>query len=234
MTVSTCLDLGMIGMDEMSKSVEEHPLLIAQTGPLKGQRFTLDRVMVIGREPDCQVNIPDRQVSRYHARLLPVTTGVTLEDLGSKNGTHCNGEIVKSPVILRDGDLVQIALVQQFIFLTSDSTLPLASSATTNGRLRLDTRSRAVLVDGQAIDPPLSALQFHVLHALYEKSGQVVERHELVGRAWGAENAVGVSDEALDALLRRLRDRIASVDPGHNYIVTVRGHGVRLDNPPVE
>jgi DNA-binding response OmpR family regulator len=62
----------------------------------------------------------------------------------------------------------------------------------------------------------------------------VVERAKLVSEAWGDEEAVGVSDEALDALLRRLRERIAAVDSTHNYIVTVRGHGVRLDNPPGE
>jgi DNA-binding winged helix-turn-helix (wHTH) protein len=44
--------------------------------------------------------------------------------------------------------------------------------------------------------------------------------------------AVGVSDQALDALLRRLRDRIAAIDPAGSYIVTVRGHGIRLNNPP--
>ena len=32
-------------------------------------------------------------------------------------------------------------------------------------------------------------------------------------------------------LIRRLRDRLASLDPTHQYIVTVRGHGIRLDNP---
>jgi DNA-binding response OmpR family regulator len=37
---------------------------------------------------------------------------------------------------------------------------------------------------------------------------------------------------AIDALVRRLRDRLAEVDPGHNYIVTVRGHGFRFDNSP--
>ena len=218
----------------MTKHVEDHPLLIAQTGPLKGQRYPLDRALVIGREPDCQVTIPDRQVSRYHARISPAASGVTLEDLGSKNGTHCNGETVSEAVVLKDGDLVQIALIQSFLFLTSDATLPLTEELTLPGRLRLDTRSRGVWLNGEAIEPPLSALQFHVLHLLYEKSGQVVERHELVGDAWGKAEAVGVSDEALDALLRRLRDRIASVDPIHNYIVTLRGHGVRLDNPPVE
>jgi DNA-binding response OmpR family regulator len=41
-----------------------------------------------------------------------------------------------------------------------------------------------------------------------------------------------VSDQAFDALLRRLRDRIAAIDPVHQYITTVRGYGIRLDIPP--
>jgi DNA-binding response OmpR family regulator len=40
-----------------------------------------------------------------------------------------------------------------------------------------------------------------------------------------------VSDQALDALIRRLRERIAALDPEREYISTVRGHGIRLDNP---
>ncbi len=39
----------------------------------------------------------------------------------------------------------------------------------------------------------------------------------------------GVSEQAIDALVRRLRDRIAELDPKHQYIITVRGHGFRLD-----
>jgi DNA-binding response OmpR family regulator len=95
-------------------------------------------------------------------------------------------------------------------------------------------RSRQVWVDDRLVDPPLSALQFHVLRVLYENLGQVVDRQKLVTDAWGEEQAVGVSDQALDALLRRLRDRIAAIDPAHPYIVTVRGHGIKLENPPAE
>jgi DNA-binding response OmpR family regulator len=54
-----------------------------------------------------------------------------------------------------------------------------------------------------------------------------------VETVWGGEQSAGVSDQALDALIRRLRDRIAELDSAHQYINTVRGHGVRLDNPPV-
>ena len=96
----------------------------------------------------------------------------------------------------------------------------------------MDQRSRRVWVDNQLIDPPLSALQFHVLRVLSENAGQVVDRHQLVSEAWGDEQAVGVSDQALDALLRRLRDRIAEIDPEHTYIHTLRGHGIRLENQP--
>jgi hypothetical protein len=218
----------------MSSKPNEHPLLIAQTGPLKGQRFTVDRPIIIGRESSCEVVIPDRQVSRFHARLSLMPEGVMIEDLGSKNGTHCNGNLINGPMMLQDGDIVQIAVAQQFIFLTSDATMPLTEELPRRGRLRLEMRSRRVWINNQALDPPLSALQFHVLRVLYEKEGQVVERQDLVSEAWGDEQSVGVSDQALDALIRRLRDRLTSLDSSHIYITTVRGHGIRLDNPPVE
>jgi len=216
----------------MDRNLEEAPLLIGQTGPLKGERWVLNKILTIGRELTCEVVIPDRQVSHFHARLTPTLEGIVLEDLGSKNGVHRNGTPVVGQVTLQDGDTVQIALAQQFLYLTSDATVPLSDFEDASGRLRLDLRSRRVWVDNQVIDPPLSALQFHVLRVLSDHQGQVVDRHQLVSEVWGEEEAVGVSDQALDALLRRLRDRIAAIDPVHTYIVTVRGHGIRLDNPP--
>jgi DNA-binding response OmpR family regulator len=38
----------------------------------------------------------------------------------------------------------------------------------------------------------------------------------------------------LDALIRRLRDRLAAMDQGYDYIITVRGHGMKLENPILE
>ena len=218
----------------MEGNLTESPLLIAQNGPLKGQRWTLNKPLLVGRETTCEIVVSDRMVSRFHARITPMAEGVVLEDLGSKNGTHCNGNPVVGQVALQDGDTVQIALAQQFLFLTSDATVPLSEDEARPGRLRLDMRSRQVWVDDRLVDPPLSALQFHVLRVLYENRSQVVDRQQLVTNAWGEEQAVGVSDQALDALLRRLRDRIAAIDPAHPYIVTVRGHGIRLENPPIE
>jgi DNA-binding response OmpR family regulator len=142
--------------------------------------------------------------------------------------------------MLHDGDVVQIALAQQFVYISSDATMPLngdfdasftAGNLHENARLQLEKRSRRVWVNQREIVPPLSVSQYILLETLYEKPGQVVPRSIIIESVWGEEQAVAVSDQALDALVRRLRDRLAEFDPVHQYIVTVRGHGLRLDNP---
>lgn len=210
---------------------EDFPILVAQDGPLKGQRWSVSHTLMVGRDPTCEINVQDRQVSRFHARITPTPEGVTIEDLGSKNGTNHNGTELTAPVMLQDGDLLGIALAQQFLFLTSDATMPLAENGSRSGRLLMDQKSRRVWVNQQQVTPPLSAQQFKLLWMLYEKQGQVIARTELVIVVWGEDQMAGVSDQALDALIRRLRDRLAALDPTHQYIDTVRGHGVRLDNP---
>lgn len=222
----------------MERKSEDIPVLIGHTGPLNGQRWMLRRDLTVGRDVACEIVIPSRQVSRRHAIFSPTSKGVMLQDLESKNGTHLNGQLIEDRALLRDGDVVQIALAQQFIYLSSDATLPLEypiggeQPAEQTGRLRLEKRSRQVWIGEDEIVPPLSVSQFQLLEILVEKQGQVVSRREIIEKIWGEENAVEVSEQALDALVRRLRDRLASLDRQTNYIITVRGHGLRLDNPP--
>ena len=241
----------------MDNNSAEVALLVAQAGPLKGQRWAIDFQTTIGRESGCEIVISDRQVSRQHARLTILTDGVILEDLGSKNGTHHNGELISDKTQIQDGDIIQIALAQQFIFLSSDSTVPLNgdlddliamekgegnAQKSVKYRINLEKRSRRVWIqidddsDGYKeveILPSLSASQFRLLEALYNNHGRVVPRRELVEAVWGVEQAIDVSEQALDALVRRLRDRIADIDKNHAYVITVRGHGLRLDNPQI-
>jgi len=181
------------------------------------------------------VVIVDRQVSRYHARIERAPEGILLEDLGSKNGTYCNGERMDAPVLLKDGDMIQVALVQHFAYMSSDATMPLDTGVLPvekpRGRLRLDLQSRRVWVKDVEIVPPLSLQQFRLLQSLDRRRGEVVTRQELIDEIWGEDEAQGVSEQAFDALVRRLRERLLSLDPDLNYIVTVRGHGLRLENP---
>ena len=215
------------------------PVLIGQSGPLNGERWVIRGPMVIGRGDDCDIVIPDRKISRHHARVQPGSGGIVLEDLNSKNGTHYNGQPLKGSVTLTDGDLIQIALAQKFTYLSSDATIPLDFDAPIEAglekrRLKMDKRSRRVWANSKEVIPPLSVAQFTMLELLYIRDGLVVPREELVKAIWGEEEAYGVSDQALDALVRRLRDRLSEADNDHEYVVTVRGHGIRLENPPLE
>ena len=222
----------------MAKNNEDLPTIVAQTGPLNGQRWMIKDSLTIGRDRTCDVVVADRQVSRYHARFTITPDGALLEDMGSKNGTHCNGQPISDPVFVQDGDVVQIALAQQFVYLSSDATLPLDASlqqdfkALTQIRhLHLDKRSRRVWIKGKELLPPLSVSQFQLLEILFDSQGQVVTRERLIQAVWNKDEAVGVTEQALDALVRRLRDRLAAIDPTQAYLVTVRGHGLRLENP---
>jgi len=223
----------------MALDSEDFPSLVAQTGPLSGQRWIVKGDILLGRDDACHVVIQNRQVSRYHARLVNLPEGVQLEDLGSKNGTHVNGQEIMEPILLQDGDVIQIAYAQQFIYLSSDSTLPLelppgepSENIPVARLLRLDKRARRVWIGNDELLPPLSVSQYQLLEILSDNPGRVVTRSELVQAVWGQEDAVGISEQALDALVRRLRDRLGAINSTHQFLITIRGHGLRLDNPP--
>jgi hypothetical protein len=65
-------------------------------------------VNVIGRDPAAAVVIHAPDVSRHHAQLRVDGSQLTLEDLGSKNGTFVGTTRVTAPVTLRHGDEILI------------------------------------------------------------------------------------------------------------------------------
>jgi DNA-binding winged helix-turn-helix (wHTH) protein len=216
------------------QNVSENPVIVGLQGPLEGKKWDVIGELIIGREQDCDIAIVDRQVSRLHARLTNLGNNrIQLDDLGSKNGTYLKGELLKKSKILEDGDVIQIALIQKFTFYLSDATMPLEDLLPQGQlnlkRIILDAKSRRVWIKGKELLPPLSLPQFRLLYALSQQAGKVISRNELVQTVWQEEESEGISEQAVDALIRRLRGRLAEVDPGFEYLVTVRGHGLRLD-----
>jgi hypothetical protein len=76
--------------------------------------------VVVGREPPADVVIADKSLSRRHARFtLAGADEVTVEDLGSTNGTKVSGQRVERAAI-RPGDEVVLGSLSASIFLASD------------------------------------------------------------------------------------------------------------------
>lgn len=191
--------------------------------PLEGER------VLLGRAPECDIVLSGRLVSRHHAAIRRAEGTYTLEDLGSHNGTTVNGHPIDGPYVLRDGDRIELGGIGRLMFVDSDatSTRPLAPAA----GIWLDQASQDVWVDGQLLTPPLSPAQFRLLQVLAAHPDQVRSRDEIVAAIW-PDAADGVSDEALDALIKRVRARLGEVSAGQHYLVTLRGRGLILRSQP--
>ncbi|MBN1659405.1 MAG: FHA domain-containing protein [Anaerolineae bacterium] len=212
----------------MSEKREAALLLWMEGDEIKG-RWTLDQpVMTIGRWHDNDVVVDDRWVSRYHARVVRRDDRYVVEDLDSKNGTFVNGQRITAPAPLRDGDQVQVTPLVKLTFVDYASTAPLPGEMRRAG-VELDIAARQALVRGRPLDPALSHAQFTLLELLAEEPGRVYSRDEIVAAVWPEDESAGVSDEAIDALVRRVRLRLREIDPDTEYLVTVRGYGFKLE-----
>ncbi len=208
----------------------ETAMLILQRGGEPSIRWPLERSQItIGRSPDCDIVLDDRQVSRHHALIRWENGQYIVQDLGSKNGTHVNGRELTGPYVLQDGDEIQIALRYRMAFVDTEETAPLVLDLPPQG-LTLVKETRQVYIGGKELSPPLSLPQYRLLELLVDAGGSIVDREAVVHAVWPEAMEEGVSEQAIDALVRRLRERIAELDPDHTYILTVRGHGFRFQN----
>lgn len=81
------------------------------SGKYQGGEFPLvpGRQHIIGRSPELELALVEDMVSRKHAKLTVMDDGrITIEDLGSSNGTFVNGEQISRPTRLKDGDRILI------------------------------------------------------------------------------------------------------------------------------
>ncbi|MBI1917292.1 MAG: FHA domain-containing protein [Planctomycetes bacterium] len=86
--------------------------LVVERGARNGRTFWMhDPEMVVGRKKGCGLRIPSAAVSREHCRLQVFEGILTVEDLGSVNGTSLNGEAVTERQAVRPGDQLKVGPV---------------------------------------------------------------------------------------------------------------------------
>lgn len=74
-----------------------------------GGSYELDGELVLGREQGAaDVVLEDPGISRAHAAVRARGGQITVEDLGSSNGTFVNGDAISGEVELADGDEIQV------------------------------------------------------------------------------------------------------------------------------
>ncbi len=83
------------------------------------EAFLEQGATILGRGSDAGVWLDAQGVSRHHAQIVVSGKTATLEDLGSKNGTHVRGSRIASAVPLVDGTLFFLGPVEVRVRITS-------------------------------------------------------------------------------------------------------------------
>src|SRR5439155_6059925 len=94
------------------------------SGKYQGGEFPLrpHREIIIGRSSELDMVLVEDMVSRKHAKITTDDKTVTIQDLGSTNGTFVNGEKVRK-VELKDGDRILIGTsIIKLVFVDGELT----------------------------------------------------------------------------------------------------------------
>jgi hypothetical protein len=94
-------------------------------GPGAGRELDLAGAAVIGRDPGgAALVLEDAEVSRRHASVIPEGQSVSVEDLGSTNGTFVNGDRLVGARVLVPGDRLRVGKTVLELRLTAAASAP--------------------------------------------------------------------------------------------------------------
>ncbi|MEM7344622.1 MAG: FHA domain-containing protein [Chloroflexota bacterium] len=188
---------------------------------------------VIGRHAPADLILPLSRISRQHARIERDERGYLLIDLESRNGTFVNGQPLGTIAHrLNNGDQLVFGGVVTLQFQDPSETAHGPRIGRLNG-IWIDPDTEAVWIDGRQVGPPLSLAQLTLLKLLYLQADQIVSRETIIATVWPDVDPSGVSTEAVDGLIKRLRQRLRQTQPEQTYVQVIRGHGLKLAQPQI-
>ena len=97
-------------LSSTEKEAEDRPAaLLVVGGTLNGTLFDLDIDEVkVGRNPDNQIPLEFKGISRYHFSVLKDGDGHRIEDKDSRNGTFLNNQKIVGDKKLAKGDIIKL------------------------------------------------------------------------------------------------------------------------------
>lgn len=89
------------------------PKFIIKTGKYEGKTLKLpERKVTLGRDPECDIRVPDPDVSRKHCQFSTREGTLFVVDLQSRNGTYINDQLIQAETPLHPGDLLRVGPMQ--------------------------------------------------------------------------------------------------------------------------
>lgn len=145
-------------------------ITVIRDGATKATLPIAPGTLVIGRNDECDIRLDSRSVSRRHCEIKQKPTGLTIRDLGSRNGTIINGDpsVPGTRVPIKESDVIKVG---KYILRIDQASSPLADGGSVDGGVNDDAGE-----DGS----PASADQFDMLADLESFIRDRLESGDLV------------------------------------------------------
>ena len=83
--------------------------LIIESGKHQGKKLVLSEAkIIVGRSPECHIRLASADISKQHCLLRSAPEGIFVTDLGSRNGTFVNDQLITQETPLKPGDRLRI------------------------------------------------------------------------------------------------------------------------------
>lgn len=118
---------------------------------------------------------------------------------------------------------IQIPLFEQFIHAE------FVGAAAVQGQILYDQNTNTIRKGKDILSDQLTASEFRLLRFLIQQTDRIVERQELIDVVWeGNKSTAGITDQAVDQLVFRVRRKIEEDANNPQHLQTVKGRGFRF------
>ncbi len=209
---------------------------VMTAGPTSGDSVELEAGRhVIGRDPQTtQICITTPGVSRQHCAIEIDSSGATISDLGSSNGTFVNGKRIKSPTQLSSGDTVNLGSAVSFAYTAPKPAAPAQTMIEVAPTMMEMPQSDIATVVGAAAAPTMVAAQPAGPHVLVSVGGGEAVMHMLnkdrltMGRDAG--NDIEISSRVVSrqygAIVKRAGGYVFEMNAGSSNPATINGTAI--------
>jgi sigma-B regulation protein RsbU (phosphoserine phosphatase) len=159
-----------------------------------------DEDVIVGRSSDAGIAVPDRSMSRRHARLFQEDGEWLVEDLGSRNGTLLNGRRITEPTPVGVGTALRIGSTTINVTEAAGQT-PLTSAGIEFDGHTVFRSAAELLKEPQAISSGAVSIEDDVLRRYTARLKVLNEVHQSLDRAIPLEDLLElILDRAFDNL----------------------------------
>lgn len=131
----------------------------------------------------------------------------------------------------------QTSLLLEKLGLTKDGkiTIPLfemfakEQTETKRDEIKYDEQTKEIRKGSIVLSEGLTSSEFKLLRFLIENPGKIIERDEIINAVWGElSSTAGVTEQALDQLVFRVRKKIEENPNQPQHIQTIKGRGFKF------